>query len=172
MHPALLNNSVFLKYYEQWQADPTSIVFAPIAEFLIQVGQADAAIPVCLEGLKHHPSFVMGRLALARAYAEKKETAKAKEQLVFVLNQFPDQPQALQLLKALDVISLAAAPVQEEPVEGLGRTAGGSSWETVTMAKIYASQGHVKKAQEIFESILQKNPNHEEAKRGLASLRV
>ena len=145
MHPELLNNSIFLRYYNQWQEDPTSIVFAPIAEYLQIYGMLDEAIKVCLEGLKNHPDLVSGRLALAKAYVRKMDFEKAREELRRVLILMPDQEKALELMAQVDK-ELSPTPKTKQPI----------GWETVTMAKIYASQGHLHKAREVYQAILQR----------------
>ena len=62
MHPDLLNNAPFLRYYSQWQENPKSMVFAPIAEYFRLYGMADEAIKICLEGLLNHRSCLGHRL--------------------------------------------------------------------------------------------------------------
>ena len=44
------------------------------------------------------------------------------------------------------------------------------SWETVTMANIYLAQGHLERARGIYESILLRDPQNEQARRGLEEL--
>lgn len=159
MHPDLLNNSIFLRYYNQWQENPASVVFAPIAEYLQIYKMADEAILVCQEGLKHHPQSVSGRLALAKAFIQKKELGKAREQLKIVLNLVPKQEKAMELLGLLE---------KEISPQEMGRQR--VSWETVTMAKIYAAQGHADRAREVYQSILQREPANQDAIQGLALL--
>jgi len=168
MHPELLNNATFLRYYEQWQKDPTSVVFAPMAEFLIQAGRLDDAIRVCEIGLKSHTQSVMGRLAMARAYLGKKEWAKSKDQLALILNQIPQHPQALELSRVIRV-KTEPAPTALNVANGDSEPQA-SKWQTVTMAKIYTAQGHPEKAREIYKAILKKDPHHTEARQGLDSL--
>ena len=158
MHPELLNNSLFLRYYHQWQQDPTSIVFAPIAEFLLRYRLVDDAIRVCLEGLRHHPEFVSGRLVLAKAFVQKKEYPRAKEELRRILQQIPGQGKATEMMSLVDE-KLLPTSNKEQP-----------SWETVTMAKIYVAQGLTDRAREVYESILQRDPHNVEAKTSLAQL--
>ncbi len=79
MHPNLLNNSHFLRYHNQWQENPTSILFAPIAEYLISYDLLDEALKICLAGLVHHPKMVSGRLVLAKIYFRQKNWLWHKE---------------------------------------------------------------------------------------------
>ena len=167
MHPDLLNNSLFLRYYNQWQEDPASIVFAPIAEYLLAYGLAADAIKVCHEGLKHHPQSISGRLALAKAYFREKEWALSKEQLKLVLNAIPAQEKALELWEKLERELVPPAVEALKEAEAPKKV---SSWETLTMAKIFAAQGHVEKARQVYEAILKREPANEEAKKGLTVL--
>lgn len=160
MHPELLNNSLFLRYYNQWQQDPTSIVFAPIAEYFLSYGLTDDAIRVCLAGLHHHPDLVSGRLSLAKAYLRKKEFAKAKGELQRVLNLVPNQSKALELFNQLS--QQEPAPTRPEPEA--------TRWQTVTMAKIYTAQGHRDQARQVYQAILAKDPQNQEAIQGLQQL--
>ena len=157
MHPELLNNSLFLRYYEQWQQDPASIVFAPMADFLLSVGNTEEAIRICLEGLNHHPEFISGRLVLAKAFIQKREFERAKEELHRVLAKVPAQKRAKELFVLIEVEKTAA--VSPTP-----------HWQTLTMAKIYAAQGHREQAREVCRSILKKEPHNEEAQLQLSRL--
>lgn len=159
MHPDLLNNSLFLRYYNQWQEDPTSIVFAAIADFFLRYGLVDDALRICLEGLNHHPDFVSGRLVLAKAFLQKKETLRAKEELKKILNQMPGQARALEMMRQVEEKKTPPTVVVEAP-----------SWETISMAKIYQSQGLIGQAREVYQSILARDPNNQEAKTRLDQL--
>ena len=58
----------------------------------------------------------------------------------------------------------------EEPRIEAHEPAMPSEWQTVTMAQIYAEQGHADRAREIYYSILEKDPQNEDAHRGLAAI--
>lgn len=157
MHPDLLSNFIFLRYYAQWQEDPASVVFAPIAEYLIGVGQYDDAITICRQGLEHNPEMVMGQVALAKAHFRKKDFSHAREILRRVLLAQPNQHKAAELMELMD--QQEAPPPQKI-----------SSWETVTMAKIFAEQGHTEQAKQVYQTILSRDPGNEEALNGLKHL--
>lgn len=158
MHPDLLNNSHFLRYYNLWQEDPSSIVFAPIAEYLLSYGLIDEALKVCLTGLQYHPQLVSGHLILAKIYLRQKKWDEVRKETQIVLNLVPNHEKAVELQNSLE---------QPPPPPVLKKAA---SWETVTMAKIYAAQGHVDQAAEVYQTILSREPHNEEAKRGLSEL--
>lgn len=88
----------FREYMRRYQQDPTSRVFAPLAEAYRRLGRIDEAIDVCLEGLKHHPDFIGGRVALARCFLDKKKYSRAKDELEIVVGISPDNLLAQRLL--------------------------------------------------------------------------
>lgn len=168
MHPELLNNSLFLRYYQQWQQNPASIVFAPIAEYFLMYGMIDAAFKVCREGIKKHPTLVSGRLVMARIHLKRGNWDEAEAELRNALEVAPQNQTARALLRDIERLQLeedAAAPASAAPV-----VPQGASWNTVTMAKIFAEQGHPEKARQIYHSILTSDPANQAAREGLAVL--
>src|SRR3954451_675653 len=85
-------------YLKKYQDDPTSRVFAPLAEAYRKAGLIDEAIDIAREGLKNHPGFVGGRVALARALFEKKEYEQVIEEVKQVVQDVPDNLVAQKLL--------------------------------------------------------------------------
>src|SRR5580704_11425858 len=47
----------FREYLRRFQEDPTSRVFAPLAEAYRRLGRFDEAIDICREGLEHNTDF-------------------------------------------------------------------------------------------------------------------
>ena len=84
-------------YLKKWQDDPTSRVFAPLAEAYRKVGMIDEAIEIAREGLRVHPSFVGGRVSLARALFEKKLYADVCAELQSIIHEVPDNVVAQRL---------------------------------------------------------------------------
>ncbi|MBI4127044.1 MAG: tetratricopeptide repeat protein [Deltaproteobacteria bacterium] len=170
MHPDLLNNSLFLRYYRQWQDDPTSVVFASIAGFLLRYGMLDEALKVCREGLKHHPQLISGHLVLAKIHLTRGNFEEAEETVHKILEHHPRHGAALQSLR-----QIREARQQEEM--RLIQSQEGEEirlpqhWQTVTMARIFMAQGHTDKARQIYEAILRGEPHNEAAAKGLAELR-
>ncbi|PIR25387.1 MAG: hypothetical protein COV43_05815 [Deltaproteobacteria bacterium CG11_big_fil_rev_8_21_14_0_20_42_23] len=97
MHPELMNNSLFLRYYQQWQNNPQSIVFASIADFLLRYGQVDEAYDICKEGLERHPYLVTGRIVMAKIFIQQSKWQKALDTLEFILERHPHNREALEL---------------------------------------------------------------------------
>ncbi len=101
MHPELLNNSLFLKYYKQWQEDPSSIVFAPIAEYFLMYGMIDSALKTCREGLKTHPDLVSGRIVMAKIYLSRDNWEEASGELQKALSIAPQNRSAKDMLEEI-----------------------------------------------------------------------
>jgi tetratricopeptide (TPR) repeat protein len=81
-----------------FQDDPTSKIFAPLAESYRKIGLVDEAIGICKEGLVSNPDFLGGKVALARAYFDKKMHVQVRELLSPVIDKIPDNLVAQRLL--------------------------------------------------------------------------
>ena len=78
------------KYLDILAKDPNSRVFAPLAEAYRKAGHFDDAVEIALEGLKVHPNYLGGRVALGRAYFEKRQYAEAAAEMQKVAKSAPD----------------------------------------------------------------------------------
>ena len=85
-------------YLKKYQEDPTSRIFAPLAEAYRKAGLIDEAIEIAEEGLKIHPHFVGGRVALARALFDKKLYEEVLSELAAVVQDVPDNLVAQRLV--------------------------------------------------------------------------
>jgi predicted Zn-dependent protease len=92
------SNPVLYNYLKRYQDDPTSRVFAPLAEAYRKAGLVDEAIDIAREGLRLHPHFMGGRVALARALFEKKEYSEVIDELQAVIQDVPDNLAAQRLM--------------------------------------------------------------------------
>jgi len=110
MHPELLNNSLFLRYYNQWLKKPDSVVFASVADYFLIYGKIDDAIKVCHEGLKYVPDCVSGRLVLAKAYLSLGNLDAAEKELRRVLDIVPAHTRALELVTEIELAKSGEAP--------------------------------------------------------------
>lgn len=86
------------KYRAILDKDPRSRVFAPLAEAYRKAGLLDDAIDTAREGLSHHPSYLSGRVALARALFERNEPGEARSEISQVVQSAPDNLMAHKLL--------------------------------------------------------------------------
>ncbi len=85
-------------YLQRYQDDPTSRVFAPLAEAYRKAGLVEEAIEIAKEGLKIHPRFSGGRVALARALFDKKLYEEVLEELTPIMPDIPDNLVAQRLV--------------------------------------------------------------------------
>ena len=88
----------FREYLKRFQEDPTSRVFAPLAEAFRRLGRVDEAIEISREGLQHHPDFHGGRVALAKCLMDKRRYTEAREELQRVVRSVPENLLAQKLL--------------------------------------------------------------------------
>jgi tetratricopeptide (TPR) repeat protein len=86
------------KYLKKYQEDPNSRIFAPLAEAYRKTGLIDEAIELAREGLLVHPSFIGGKVALARALFDKRSYEEVVELLLPVTRDVPDNLVAQRLL--------------------------------------------------------------------------
>jgi tetratricopeptide (TPR) repeat protein len=91
-------------YLKKYQDDPTSRVFAPLAEAYRKVGLVDEALEIAREGVRIHPGFVGGRVALARALFDKKRYQEVADELTAVVQDVPDNLIAQRLLAEASLI--------------------------------------------------------------------
>ncbi|MGZ3788366.1 MAG: tetratricopeptide repeat protein [Bacteriovorax sp.] len=68
-----LFSPLFLKYQSDFEKNPRSRVFAPLAETYRKLGMTDKAMEILSQGIRFHPSYVMGYLGLAFCYFDLKQ---------------------------------------------------------------------------------------------------
>lgn len=88
----------FREQLRRLQQDPSSRVFAPLAESYRRLGRLDEAIEICQRGLEHHPDFHGGRVALAKCYLDKHRYQDAQKELEKVVHLAPENLLAQRLL--------------------------------------------------------------------------
>ena len=89
---------ILYDYLRKYQENPRSRVFAPLAEAYRKAGLIDEAIDIAREGMRIHPGFTGGRVALARALFEKKQYVEVIEELELIVRDVPDNLVAQRLL--------------------------------------------------------------------------
>ena len=89
--------TLLLKYLKTFQENPKSRIFAPLAECYRKIGEIDEAIAICKEGIAENPDFVGGKVALARAYYDKKMYSAVREVLATIVQSTPDNLMAQKL---------------------------------------------------------------------------
>lgn len=98
MAKQMQSNPLIYEYLRKYQEDPNSRVFAPLAEAYRKAGLIDEAIEIAKEGLQLHPSFIGGRVALARALFDKHQYEEVVEELNLIIKDVPDNLVAQRLL--------------------------------------------------------------------------
>lgn len=68
-----LLSPLFLKYQADYEKNPRSRVFAPLAETYRKLGMTDKAMEILSQGIRFHPTYVMGYLGLAFCYFDLKQ---------------------------------------------------------------------------------------------------
>lgn len=68
-----LLSPLFLKYQTDFEKNPRSRVFAPLAESYRKLGMTDKAMEILSQGIRFHPTYVMGYLGLAFCYFDLKQ---------------------------------------------------------------------------------------------------
>lgn len=91
-------HALIYSYLKKYQEDPTSRVFAPLAEAYRKAGLIDEAIEISRDGLKLHPRFIGGRVALARALFDKSLYHEVIAELAPIVEDIPDNLVAQRLL--------------------------------------------------------------------------
>lgn len=66
-------SALLSKYLSMYRRQPGSRVFAPLAESYRKLGMLEEAFKVLKEGIKRHPSYVLGYLVLAQCYYDQKK---------------------------------------------------------------------------------------------------
>jgi len=84
------NNVLLSKYLNQYQKDPNSRVFAPLAESYRKAGMLKEAIEVLKEGLQNHKDYQMGYIVLANCYFDQEEYLKSYNLLKPLVSSSPD----------------------------------------------------------------------------------
>lgn len=76
-----------IQYLESRLGDnPKSLVFAHLADLYLTVNRIDDAIELCIEGLKHHPTYNTANFILGKAYLAKNDSENAEAELKKVLS--------------------------------------------------------------------------------------
>lgn len=124
MHPDLMNNPTFLGYHDTWQRDPTSSVFAPLADFFCQYKLYADARKICEAAVRNNPNSVLAHYSLAKAYLCTREWHSARHEAQWVLARNSDHHGALDVLRQIEQhqvpvrhIMVQPESVQAKPVE-------------------------------------------------------
>ena len=94
----LRGNPQIYHYLRRYQEDPKSRVFAPLAEAYRKAGLLDEAVEIAQDGVRLHPHFIGGKVALARALFDQGKYSDVTKELEPVVLDAPDNLVAQKLL--------------------------------------------------------------------------
>ena len=94
----LRGNPQIYHYLRRYQEDPRSRVFAPLAEAYRKAGLLDEAIEIARDGVRIHPHFAGGKVALGRALFDRGQYEEVVKELETVVLDAPDNLVAQKLL--------------------------------------------------------------------------
>ena len=84
-------NLEFVERYQlEYEKNPKSKVFAPLAEAYRKMGLIEEARRICQNGVQLHPEFASGRVAFAKVLLEMNEPSEALTQLEKAIEISPD----------------------------------------------------------------------------------
>jgi len=181
-------------YRQMLTKDPSSQVFVFLAEALFERSMYPEAIETCLNGLRLHPHDLRARVILGLSYLQTDNLDRAESELLRAKKVLEINTATYQGLAELydrkgdqDKSSLyrrlyhavqspetmaggepeaspQIEPEAEAPAEEEAEVA------TVTMAELYAQQGHQDKAAAVYRRILETSPETPEVAERLAEL--
>ena len=85
-------------YLRIFQENPDSRVFAPLADLYRRLGRLDDAERICREGLRRHPYYAGGRVALAHILFDKGQLSEAFDEVESIVTYYPDNLLARKIL--------------------------------------------------------------------------
>jgi tetratricopeptide (TPR) repeat protein len=181
-------------YRKMLTKDPGSQVFVYLAEALFEEAMYAEAIETCLNGLRLYPHDLRARVILGLSYLmtdkldrAESELLRAKEVLEIntatyhglaeLYERKGDEEKSSLYRRLYQAVQSPATLAAGEPgaspqVEPALGAAADEEVEvaTVTMAELYAQQGHLDKAAAVYRSILETSPNTPDVAERLAEL--
>lgn len=177
-----------------WAKNPTSTVFARLADAYLEEGRHEEAAEICLRGLRYRPAYVAGHFILGRSLLAAGKEEAARDAFLKVLRLDRDHPAALGQLATLartmgdaemadsylsqvavvDPLEVDTSPVPRasdgerigilEPSVEVGRPPDSQEpkpFATVTLARLYADQGHCQEALDLATWLARYDPDAE-----------
>ncbi len=84
-------------------SNPRSASFARLASYYLKEGQVQKAVDICLEGLKHYPTYATAHLVLGKCYETMGRNIEAMLEYRRTLKAMPDNPTVQNLLKQVEL---------------------------------------------------------------------
>ena len=185
------------RYRQILSREPTSLLFAALADAYRKRSLLTQAVEICKRGLRANPYFVNGRIALARAYLDQGEKDLAAKELEKVVLNAPENLVAQRLLAKIYRSGQHLDPLEKtlhrilsvdandekareglcwiEEQRGLGQEAAEQPFSveivTRTLAEIYASQGYNEKAYQLYRKLSRRHAGDPSIHARLADLK-
>jgi tetratricopeptide (TPR) repeat protein len=188
--------SAIQRHEERLARDPTSLVFAQLAELYRKAGRPADAVARCRDGLTRYPHYTAARLILARALADEGQLEAAMAEARAILDLSPKDVQchrfaaevarkrgdidtAVRHLEAAINLDkgdrasrtllglLRADPASRAEATGVMRLLNDDTYVTLPFGALCLEQGLVEEAAQVYTRLLRRNPDEAEAKAGL-----
>jgi tetratricopeptide (TPR) repeat protein len=171
-------------YRQMLTKDPSSQVFVYLAEALFEEAMYAEAIETCLNGLRLHPHDLRARVILGLSYLRTDNLDRAESELLRAKEVLEINTATYQGLAELyerkgdgeksSLYRRLYRTVQSPETMAAGEPEASPQIEpevaTVTMAQLYAQQGHLDKAAAVYRTILETSPETPEVAERLAEL--
>lgn len=186
---------------ERLARDPTSLVFAQLADLYRKAGRAADAVAVCREGLARYPHYTTARLILAKTLLAQGDLDGTLAELEAILQVSPKDVQchrlaaevhrrqgridaavaSLEKAVGLDpgdresraLLGLLRADAAAADGSGVARVLRDDTFVTVAFGTLCLEQGLADEAALVFTRILRRDPDHAVARERLeAALRA
>jgi tetratricopeptide (TPR) repeat protein len=183
------------RYEERLAKDPTSLVFATLADLYRKAGRTAEAVSLCREGLERVPRYTTARLILAKSYQSAGDLESALAELRTILEISPSDVQCHRLLAEVHrargdldhALTHLEAAVRLDPGDRESRAAlrllrvapdtaaesviarvlRDDTFVTATFGRICLDQGLIEEAADVFTRLLRKDPTSQPAREGL-----
>ena len=171
-------------YRQMLTKDPSSQVFVYLAEALFERSMYTEAMETCLNGLRLHPHDLRARVILGLSYLRTDNLDRAESELLRAKEVLEINTATYQGLAELyerkgdgeksSLYRRLYQTVQSPETMAAGEPEASPQIEpevaTVTMAQLYAQQGHLDKAAAVYRTILETSPETPEVAERLAEL--
>ncbi|NNE08677.1 MAG: tetratricopeptide repeat protein [Gemmatimonadetes bacterium] len=156
--------------------NPASLAFVALAHRRIQTGSVETALDLCERGLRHHPNHSTGHLIYGLALEAASRDSEARDAFQEVVHLDPGNRIAVQHLGKLTrpaVEPPAAPPVAPSEADEDGELdfEDEVAFFTYSMAEVYEAQGFFEKALTIYQRVLTIQPDRDDVRERMDSVR-
>ncbi len=189
------DDSAIRRYEERLAKDPSSLVFATLADLYRKAGRIPEAVALCREGLARVPHYATARLVLAKTHLAAGDLDAAQAELTAIIDLRPRDAECHRLLaevhrKRGDVdgavlhlesairldpgdrdakaaLRLLRGTTGGEAETGVARVLRDDVFATVTFGEVCLAQGLIDEAADVFARLLRRDPDNQRVRDGL-----